>query len=31
MNAKRGYEPEDERYFSAKALETLRTASRHNH
>ena len=29
MNAKRGYVPEDERYFSAKALETLRTASRH--
>ena len=29
MNAKRGYVPEDERNFSASALETLRTASRH--
>jgi len=29
MNAKRGYVPEDERNFSAKALETMRTASRH--
>ena len=29
MNAKRGYVPEDERNFSAPALETMRTASRH--
>ena len=29
MNAKRGYVPEDERNFSASALETMRTASRH--
>jgi len=29
MNAKRGYVPEDERNFSATALETMRTASRH--
>ena len=29
MNAKRGYVPEDERNFSAEALETMRTASRH--
>jgi len=29
MNAKRGYVSEDERNFSAKALETMRTASRH--
>lgn len=29
MNAKRGYVPEDDRSFSASALETLRTASRH--
>ena len=29
MNAKRGYVPEDERYFSPAALETMRTASRH--
>ena len=29
MNAKRGYVPEDERNFSASAVETLRTASRH--
>ena len=31
MNAKRGYEPEDERNFSPAALETMRTASRHIH
>ena len=29
MNAKRGYVPEDERYFSPSALETMRIASRH--
>lgn len=29
MNAKRGYAPEDERNFSASALETMRIASRH--
>ena len=29
MNAKRGYVPEDERNFSASALEIMRTASRH--
>ena len=29
MNAKRGYVPEDERNFSASALETIWTASRH--
>ena len=29
MNAKRGYVPEDERNFSAEALEIMRTASRH--
>lgn len=29
MNAKRGYVPEDERNFSASALETMRTASCH--
>ncbi len=29
MNAKRGYVPEDERNFSASALKTMRTASRH--
>ena len=29
MNAKRGYVPEDERNFSASALETMRIASRH--
>ena len=29
MNAKRGYVPEDERNFSAEALEILRTASGH--
>ena len=29
MNAKRGYVPEDERNFSASALETMQTASRH--
>jgi hypothetical protein len=29
MNAKRGYVPEDEKNFSASALETMRTASRH--
>ena len=29
MNAKRGYVPEDEKNFSAKALGTLRTAARH--
>ena len=29
MNAKRGYVPEDERNFSADALEIMRTASRH--
>ena len=29
MNAKRGYVPEDEKNFSAAALETMRTASRH--
>ena len=29
MDAKRGYVPEDERNFSQKSIETLRTASRH--
>ena len=29
MNAKRGYVPEDAKNFSASALETMRTASRH--
>ena len=29
MNAKRGYIPEDERNFSPKAMETMKTASRH--
>ncbi len=29
MDAKRGYVPEDERNFSSKALETMKTASRH--
>ena len=29
MNAKRGYVPEDERNFSPKAIETMKTASRH--
>ena len=29
MNAKRGYVPEDERYFSREAIHTMRTASRH--
>ena len=29
MNVKRGYVPEDERNFSASALESMRTASRH--
>ena len=29
MNAKRGYVPEDDRYFSSATIETLRTASRH--
>ena len=29
MNAKRGYVPEDERYFSAAAIEKMKTASRH--
>ena len=29
MNAKRGYVPEDERNFSATAVETMRTATRH--
>lgn len=29
MNAKRGYVPEDEKNFSASALETIRIASRH--
>ena len=29
MNAKRGYVPEDEKNFSASALETMRIASRH--
>ena len=29
MNAKRGYVPEDERNFSADALETMRLAARH--
>ena len=29
MNARRGYVPEDERNFSASALETMRRASRH--
>ena len=28
MNAKRGYVPEDDRYFSADAVETMRMASR---
>ncbi len=29
MDARRGYVPEDERFFSSDALETMRTASRH--
>ena len=29
MNARRGYVPEDDRYFSASELERLRSASRH--
>lgn len=29
MNAKRGFVPDDERYFSETSLETLRTASHH--
>lgn len=29
MQAKRGYIPKDERYFSREALEVMRTASRH--
>ena len=29
MDAKRGYVPEDERNFSAEAVEKMRTASRH--
>ncbi len=29
MNAKRGYVPEDERNFSAEAIQTMQTASRH--
>ena len=29
MNAKRGYVPEDERYFSPAAIKTMKTASRH--
>ena len=29
MNAKRGYVPEDERFFSPAALEIMKTASRH--
>ena len=29
MNAKRGFVPEDERYFSLPALENMKTASRH--
>ena len=29
MNAKRGYLPEDERYFSSDSIGTMKTASRH--
>ena len=29
MDAKRGYIPDDERNFSAEAIEIMRTASRH--
>ena len=29
MNAKRGYVPEDDKNFSAEAIEKMKTASRH--
>lgn len=29
MNAKRGFVPEDEKFFSAEAVEMMKTASRH--
>jgi hypothetical protein len=29
MDAKRGYVPEDEKFFSPDAIEKMRTASRH--